>query len=305
MIRMFISRNTPAARKSAWLLKSLLAVVTTLSFVAADARTVAGLIYPLHDITLSAGVPGLVMRRLVEPGQRVKASQVLLMLDDRLQVIESDRRKVIFQDQSELVSVRERTAIMSTLLEDARKIFKQTGSISKDELFRLDAEYISSKGRLDQLVEQKKRERLEYEGAERERLQRYIVAPVNGTVTKVIPQVGEWAKLGDPMVLLVDSATSVLHVAIPHKEIGSLKVGDNQKIDLEAGSAVPAVTGKVTFISPVADPASGLVEVRVTFLNPQLAIKPGVKGRIQIPSPSATTSASSAPSSLSPSATTR
>lgn len=249
----------------------------------AHARTISGLIYPLHDITLSAGIPGLVMRRLVQPGQRVKAAQILVMLDDRLQIIESDRRKVIFEDKSELVSVRDRTAIMSTLLEDARKIFKQTGSISKDELFRLDAEYISSKGRLDQLVEQKKRERLEYEGAERERLQRYIVAPVNGTVTKVLPQVGEWAKLGDPVVLLVDSSTSVLHVAIPHKEIGTLKVGDAQTIALEAGNAVPTVAAKVTFISPVADPASGLVEVRITFLNTQLTIKPGVKGSIQIP----------------------
>ena len=204
------------------------------------------------------------------------------MLDDRLQIIESNRRKVILEDKSELMSIRDRTAIMSTLLEDARLIYKKTGSISKDELFRLDAEYISSKGRLDQLVEQKKRERLEYEGAERERLQRYIVAPVAGTVTKVLPQVGEWAKLGDPVVLLVDSSISVLHVAIPYKEIGNLKVGDAQIITLQAGGAVPTVAGKITFISPVADPASGLVEVRITFSNTQLAIKPGIKGSIQI-----------------------
>lgn len=279
---MFNLHHNTMAVQSSRLFKCLLLACPLFGF-AAEARTISGLIYPLHDITLSAGVPGLVMRRLVQPGQRVKATQVLVMLDDRLQIIESDRRKVIFEDQSELVSVRERTAIMSTLLQDARNIFKQTGSISKDELFRLDAEYITSRGRLDQLVEQKKRERLEYEGAERERQQRYIVAPVNGIVTKVIPQVGEWAKLGDPVVLLVDSSTSVLHVAIPHKEIGNLKMGDVQAIDLEAGAAVPVVTGKVTFISPVADPASGLVEVRVTFLNPQLAVKPGVKGSIQIP----------------------
>lgn len=269
------------ARQSAQISKSLLLALPFMC-ASADARTISGLVYPLHDVTLSAGIPGIVMRRLVEPGQRVKAAQVLVMLDDRLQIIESNRRKVILEDKSELMSIRDRTAIMSTLLEDARLIYKKTGSISKDELFRLDAEYISSKGRLDQLVEQKKRERLEYEGAERERLQRYIVAPVAGTVTKVLPQVGEWAKLGDPVVLLVDSSISVLHVAIPYKEIGNLKVGDAQIITLQAGGAVPTVAGKITFISPVADPASGLVEVRITFSNTQLAIKPGIKGSIQI-----------------------
>ncbi len=249
----------------------------------AQARTVSGLVYPLHDITLSAGVAGLVMQRLVVPGQYVKADQALLLLDDRLQTIESERRKVIFEDQSELVAARERTTILSTLLDDSRTIFKQTGSVSKDELLRLEAEYLASKGRVDQLVAQKKRERLDYESAERERLQRHITAPINGIVTKVIPQVGEWAKPGDAIILLVDPTTAVLHLAIPHKDIGGLKVGGAQNITLEAGSAVTQTTGRITFISPVADPASGLVEIKVTFANGQLTIKPGIKGSIELP----------------------
>lgn len=249
------------------------------------ARTFSGLVYPLHDVTLSAGVAGLVMQRLVEPGQRVKAGQVLLVLDDRLQVIESERRKVIFLDQSELASVRDRTAILSSLLENSRAVFKQTGSISKDELFRLDAEYITSKGRLEQLIEQKKREQLDYESAERERRQRHITAPFTGIVTKIIPQVGEWAKPGDPIVFLVEPSTAVLHLAIPHKELEGLKVGAVQNIVLESGATAPKTAGRVTFISPVADPASGLVEVKITFANPQLAIKPGIKASIELQSP--------------------
>jgi multidrug efflux pump subunit AcrA (membrane-fusion protein) len=65
----------------------------------AFAKSFSGLVYPQHDVTLSAGVSGLVMKRLVVPGQSVKVNQVLLQLDDRMQVIESDRRRVIFQDQ--------------------------------------------------------------------------------------------------------------------------------------------------------------------------------------------------------------
>jgi RND family efflux transporter MFP subunit len=254
------------------------------STINAQAKTFTGLIYPLHDITMSAGVAGLVMKRMVAPGQYVKTDQVLLLLDDRLQTIESERRKVIYEDQSELMAARERTVILTTLLKDSRDVFKETGSISKDELLRLEAEYVASNGRLEQLVEQKKRERLDYESAERERLQRHITAPINGIVTKVIPQVGEWAKPGDPIILLVDASTAVLHVAVPYKEVGGLKVGTVQTIQLESGSSVTQTTGRVTFISPVADPASGLVEIKVTFNNPQLAIKPGIKGHIEIKS---------------------
>ncbi|MDO8319764.1 efflux RND transporter periplasmic adaptor subunit [Rhodoferax sp.] len=248
----------------------------------AQAKGFSGLIYPLHDITLSAGVSGLVMKRVVLLGQAVKADQLLLQLDDRLQSIESNRRRVIFEDQSELQATRDRLRILDTLLQDTRAVFNRTGSISKDELLRLEAEQLASQGRLAQLVEQKKREQLDYASAERDRLQRHITAPISGVVTKIIPQVGEWAKAGDPMLHLVDSSVAILRLAVPHNLASALKVGSQQLIRLESGSSVAEVTGQIKFVSPVADPASGLVQVEVNFSNPGRRIKTGIKGMIDI-----------------------
>lgn len=248
----------------------------------AHAKSFSGLVYPLHDITLSAGVSGLVMKRLVPPGQTVKADQLLLQLDDRIQSIESNRRRIMFEDQSELQATRDRLRILDTLLQDSRAVFNRTGSISKDELLRLEAEQLASQGRLAQLVEQKKREQLDYESAERDRLQRHITAPINGVITKVIPQVGEWAKAGDPMLHLVDTSVAILRLAVPHSLASALKVGARQLIRLEPGSAISEVTGQIKFVSPVADAASGLVQVEVSFSNPGQRIKTGIKGTIDI-----------------------
>lgn len=248
----------------------------------ANAKSFSGLIYPLHDITMSAGVSGLVMKRAVLPGQAVKAGQLLLQLDDRLQSIESNRRRVIFEDKSELQATRDRLRILDTLLHDASAVFKSTGSISKEELLRLEAEQLASQGRLAQLIEQKKREQLDYASAEGDRLQRHITAPISGVVTKVIPQVGEWAKAGDPMLLLVDTSVAILRLAIPHNPANSLKVGAPHLIRLESGSSVAEVTGQIKFVSPVADPASGLVQVEISFNNPGRRIKTGIKGTIDI-----------------------
>ena len=248
----------------------------------ANAKSFSGLIYPLHDITMSAGVSGLVMKRAVLPGQAVKADQLLLQLDDRLQSIESNRRRVIFEDQSEVQATRDRLRILDTLLQDSRAVFNSTGSISKDELLRLEAEQLASRGRLAQLVEQKKREHLDYESAEGDRLQRHITAPISGVVTKVIPQVGEWAKAGDPVLHLVDTSVAVLRLAVPHNPANALKVGAQQLIRLESGSSVAEVTGQIKFVSPVADPASGLVQVEISFSNPGRRIKTGIKGTIDL-----------------------
>lgn len=246
------------------------------------AKSFSGLIYPLHDITLSAGVSGLVMKRMVLPGQAVKSDQLLLQLDDRLQGIESNRRRVIFEDQSELQATSDRLRILDTLLHDARAVFNSTGSISKDELLRLEAEQLASQGRLAQLIEQKKREKLDYESAEGDRLQRQITAPISGVVTKVTPQVGEWVKPGDPLLHLVDTSTAILRLAVPHPLANTLKTGAQQLIRLESGSIVTEVAGQVKFVSPVADPSSGLVQVEVSFSNPARRIKTGIKGTIDI-----------------------
>ena len=43
-----------------------------------------------------------------------------------------------------------------------------------------------------------------------------------------------------------------------------------------------SIRTRVDFVSPVADPASGLVLVRVHFANANLRIRPGVKGMVEL-----------------------
>lgn len=257
-------------------------VLSLLLMAGAQARSYTGLIYPVHDIVMSSGVSGLVMKRVVRPGQSVRENQLLLVLDDRLQSIESDRRRVIYEDQSELQASRERLRILTTLLQDSRAVFDRTGSVSKDELLRLEAEQLATQGRLAQLVEQKKRERLDHETAEVDRLQRHITSPINGVVTKILPQVGEWAKAGEPLLHLVDTSVAVLRLAVPHSAAHQLKVGAKHWVRLEANSGVAGAAGQITFVSPIADPASGLVQIEIHISNPGGRIKTGIKGSIEL-----------------------
>ena len=113
-------------------------------------------------------------------------------------------------------------------------------------------------------------------------MQRRITAPVNGTITKFLLRPGEWAKPGDPVLMLVDASTVILRVAVPHGKVNALQLGFERDVELEKGSATLGATGRITFISPVADPASGLVEVEITIDNSAGAIRPGVRGTINI-----------------------
>jgi RND family efflux transporter MFP subunit len=251
----------------------------------AAAQDYAGLVQPRHDITLATGVGGIVAAKRVKAGSRVSAQQVLMVIDDRLQTVEADRRRVIMDDTSEMKATEERTRISRTLYEDARRVYDRTGAISRDELMRLEAEYAASQGRLDQLKAQKQREKLEHQGAVQERQMRQLVAPVAGVVTKADIEVGEWAKPGEPLIRLVDASLLVFKANIPMAAAARLKVADAVAVLVEDGAKVAAVGAKVSFVSPVADAASGLVEVRAEIPNPGNRLRPGSKAVLRLGDP--------------------
>lgn len=248
----------------------------------AMAEQYVGLVYPVREASLSMGTGGIVSRIHVKPGQQVKANEVLLTLDDRMQLIEANRRKIVFEDRAELKVTEERVRALSIMYRDTKKVYESTGSISRDEMAKLEVEYASARGRLEQLQAQKQRERFEYEGALRELQMRRLTAPVAGVITRIEPKIGEWAKPGDMLMELVDASVCYLKANVPLAAVSKLRVGSMLPIRIEDGSNVLAVKAKVSFISAVADPASGLVEMRLTFANPGQRIKPGIKGIIDI-----------------------
>jgi RND family efflux transporter MFP subunit len=262
--------------------RALAAVLLLAAGHAAFAQDFPGLVQPLHDITLSTGVGGVVASRMVRPGSKVAARQVLMVLDDRLQQVEASRRRVILQDDSEVRATEERLRISRSLYDDAKRVYDRTGSISRDELMRLEADFLATSGRLEQLKAQKEREKLEHSGAEQERQMRQLIAPVGGVVTKVDIEVGEWAKPGEPLIRLVDASTLVFKGNLPMSAVVGLQAGAVVPILVEDGGRIAQTAARLTFVSPVADAASGLVEVRASIANPAGKLRAGSKAVLRL-----------------------
>lgn len=249
---------------------------------AARADDFIGLVYPERELSLSLGQGGIISQIAVRPGQAVKARQVLLVLDDRMQQIEMNRRKVVMEDRSELNASEDRVRVLKRLYEDAQRVYDKTGSVSRDELSRLEVEYSAARARVEQLQAQKGRERLEYQSAQQEVTMRRLSAPISGVITRVQPKVGEWAKPGDLMMELVDPGACYLKVNVPMKFAQGVRAGMRMPVRVETSGAAGTVDGRVSFVSAVADPASGLVEIRIAFANAKNLVRPGAKGSIDL-----------------------
>lgn len=269
----FLRRHAAAA---------LCAAAVLLLSPAVHAQEYTGLVHARHDLILSVSAPGVVARVPAVVGQQVEARAPLLILDDRIQVTEVQRRKVLLDDMSEVRSLDERVRILAPLYEDTRKLLNARGAVSRDEVSRLELELLTARARQSQLLAQKQRERVELTAAEQERDTRRLVAPVAGVVTRVDTDIGEWARPGDALIQIVDASVCFLRLNVPVAAVTGLKVGADVPVRFEATANVAPITGKVTYLAPVIDAASGLVEVRISFPNPKNMVPPGIKGIAQL-----------------------
>lgn len=263
-----------------WFQATLLSGVLSAALLA-QADELVGLAFPVSDVQVSASVAGLVHRISVRPGQLVKPGELLLELDNASQQVELRRRAVMLDDNSELQTARVRLAALTDLLGMTELVASKSQSVSKEELVKARLEKATAEGRLQQLVAQKARERVEHEQAQLELQQRTVRAPMAGVVVDVPMDVGEWAKPGDVMVRLADISQVELRLNLPQTAAASFRVGNRVVARFEAGAAQVQATGLVNFVSPLADSASGLVDVRIRFANPTGRIRPGAKAVIR------------------------
>jgi len=259
------------------------AVVLALPMAWASASEFVGLVRPTADIQVSVPVSGVVERVLVRPGQWVREGQPLMELDSTPQQIELRRRSAILQDEAEIVAARARREIISEMQRMTDAVASTTTSLSFEEVLKQRMETLGAQARVAQLEGQKRRERIEQEQAQADVAQRVLRAPASGMVVDAPAQVGEWVKPGDPVLRIVDVSTVELRFSLPVEAIAVLKVGGKLGAQFESGRGLMAAEGQVQFVSPVADPASGLSEVRAVFSNPRGALRPGLKGIVRLP----------------------
>jgi RND family efflux transporter MFP subunit len=259
-----------------------IAILLLLLPLAAAAADYTGIVHARHQLALSVAAPGVVSAVPAQPGRRVQAGALLIQLDDRLQALEEQRRRIVMEDSSELRATEERLKLVQPLAEDARRLAATKGALSREDLARAELDLLTTRGRLLQLQAQEEREKSEHAGAVQERAQRRLLAPVGGVITKVGIDVGEWARPGDPLVELVDASVLQLRLNVPAAAARALKEGAALEVSFEAALQLPPVQGRLVFVSPAVDASSGLVALRVQFDNPGGRIPPGIKGVIKL-----------------------
>jgi RND family efflux transporter MFP subunit len=234
----------------------LLAFALLPAFGAESPTWVNGITEAINDATLSSSVIGIVRTRPLLEGARVKKGDMILELDNRLEELEVARKKLI------------RDHANSELERSKSLLAKSDVSISKEEIAKKQAERDVAEA--------------DYAFSEEQLHRRQLIAPFDGIITEYFLKVGEGCQALQPLVRMVDPSKCHLVIYVDARVGHYLKSGEETQLEIESGRATAAIKGKVDFVSPIADPASGLMKAKIAFDNDG-RVRPGVAGKALLP----------------------
>jgi HlyD family secretion protein len=90
-----------------------------------------------------------------------------------------------------------------------------------------------------------------------------LATPMDGTVTTLRIERGEWVSPGQPVIVLSDLAVLEVEVNLDETDVAQVMVGQNARLTVDAFPGVE-LAGEVTTIAPVAQVQAGVVLYPVT-----------------------------------------
>ena len=249
----------------------------------------AGITQAIYELKLSVTAAGRIEALLVKEGDRVQKGDLLLHLDRGLEALEVRRREVMLEDNARLEELRSKESILTEQVRAARALLRSGGVSRKqveDEELTLGAIIAERKS----IEFAKQRERVELDLAREAFERRHLRSPIDGVITRIVSRIGESVAPHEPVMVVVDIRTVRFSGTVPIADASRIRVGSSVQLQLGVDSDALVRAARVVFVSPVADPASGLVDVIAEFDNRDASIRPGIAGRVLSGQPKAAAS---------------
>jgi membrane fusion protein (multidrug efflux system) len=219
-----------------------------------------GSFLPEDEVTVSTEVEGIVEKRFVDEGYRVKKGDSLIKIDDEEFRFQREEAEASLKEAEERLKNAELTLKRINRLLEEKVIDQQKydDTVTQFNLSRATVENVKAKLK-------------RYRKSLRDTL---IVSPLGGVVSERMVSEGEYVKVGTNLLKIVDIDPLKLSFALPEKFSGQLQIGQTVEVETKAYPG-KIFTGDVYFISPKVNLSTRTFEVKAKVKNTNYQLKPG------------------------------
>ncbi len=266
-----------------------------------------GTTQPVTEVSLRARIEGRLQQLNVDVGDRVVAGQILARLDDaivqteiaeaeaELAARQSEVARLRNQVRSAEIQVEQAKAELQQARADARRMreladagavsaqeaeLAQTEATVAEQTLRSRREQIAiAQGDVSAALERANAQRSLIAQARERRSYTTLTAPISGAVLARVSEPGNLVQPGNEILKLGDFSQVKTLVPVSELDLADIEVGQAARVRLDAFPDRP-LTGRISRISPAADPETRKIPVEVTIANPDRRIGSGLLARV-------------------------
>ena len=237
-----------------------------------SANVYSGEVRARYENDLAFRVGGKVVARLVDVGAAVKKGESLARLDPQdLQLnVESARQSLAAAEADHKLAKAE--------LERYREL-RAKQYVSQAVLDARESAFNTTKARLEQA-------RAQAQVARNQSSYTTLVAEADGVITAVNVEAGQVVAAGQPVMRFARPEEKEVAINVPETRLGELRDAGEVLIAVWAAPDKP-YRGRVREIAPNADPATRTFAAKISFVQPDAAVRLGMTANVAIGDPSA------------------
>jgi RND family efflux transporter MFP subunit len=248
----------------------------------ADTFEAGGVLHARTTATMSARILAPVREVRVAPGDRVRAGQVLIVLDGRDLTAQarSARAAAAGADQNATAAAAERQAADAAFalaratheriagLHAKRSATAQELDDATSALRAAEARAAGAAARVQVAASGLEGARAASEAAGTTASFALVTAPIDGVVTEKMVEPGNMAAPGTPLIRVEDTRSFRLDVRVDESRVGQIATGDLVPVALDSGDATVTVTGTVSEIGRAVDADARAFLVKIALPAP-------------------------------------
>ena len=226
---------------------------------------------PYRSIDIAASETGILSKLLVQEGDHIEAGGLLAKLNDDVLAASLAVGKQTTESEGAIKSAKAELRMQQDRFNKLNGLFERRHA-SQTELDRAKSQLEIATAKVESVQDDLRIKKFEMKRIEAQLEQRRLRTPIDGVVTEIFKDEGEFVSPSDPIVMKVVQLNPLRIIfSVPQEEVGRLRADD--AVPLIIGDN--EVTGKVEFVSPTADAQSGTCRVKIQIQNADLSLASG------------------------------